>query len=123
MIKPQRREDDVPDKEEAKEHGKVLNLDPYGEKLSKGKRTALIVDCRGGQGEGKSHDEQVKQLEGFKHQLAANRNHGRYLLHLSRPRAGIMQRTEPLPIELLGQTPRSWLIGKFLSADVLVFGY
>jgi hypothetical protein len=94
MIKPERGEDDVPDDEKAKEKGKVLNLDPYGEELAKGDMTDLVIDCPSGQGKGAGHNQEIKQLERFVENLTAKRNHGKNLLNLIPERAPRIQVTQ-----------------------------
>ena len=60
MVKPERGENQVPDPEETEKQGKVLDLDPHGEKFSKGDRTGRVVHHPSGQGEGDNHNQHVK---------------------------------------------------------------
>lgn len=78
----------MPDKKEADEKGKVLNLDSHGEKLHKGDRAGLIINCPSCQDVGEDHDYEVKQLEGFEKNPTAKRNHRKNLLNLM-PHRGV----------------------------------
>ena len=73
---------EVPEKKETKKDGEVLDLDPHGEKLDEGDRADLMVNCRGSQGKGEDHDQQIKQLEGFEDNFTTKRSHWKNLLNL-----------------------------------------
>ena len=71
MVKPEKGEDDVPDKKKTEEKGKVLNLDSHGQKLIERDRFNTVEGRPSGQDKGAGHNQKIRHLEGFEKNLTA----------------------------------------------------
>lgn len=71
MIESEKRENGVPDQEEAEEKGKILDLDPHLDELRQRYAGILVMDGQGGQAERKDHDQEVEEFKGFEEDLSS----------------------------------------------------